>query len=39
MVKACGHVSFDFSLFHFQINVLIQLSLPLKQAYGRAFMV
>lgn len=39
MVKACGCVGFDFSLFHFQINVLIQFCLPLKQAYGRAFMV
>lgn len=39
MIKACGHVNFDFSLLCFQVDALIYFSLPLKQAHGRALMV
>lgn len=39
MVKACGHINFDFSPFCFQVNAFIQFSLPLKQANGKALLV
>lgn len=33
MVKACGHVGFDFRLFHFQIKVLFVSEANLRASF------